>query len=477
MTVISSLLALTLAVQPAQDRLDAGPPDAVVPRLEAAFDALEADGFSGVVALTHNGEIIFEGGYGAANPETGAPFSIDTRVDMGSIVKSFTGMVAAQMIEDGELSQDLTLGEIFDDVPADKAGITLHQLLTHSAGFPPAVASDEEEIGRDELLERAFASELRFEPGTDYDYSNTGFSIVAAIIEIRTGRSIEDVVIDDFLAPAGITETGYTRVYDLAAPPTDMAYSAGRPLHDIVWGGHAPGWALFGNGGMFTTLRDLVTWRNAMNAGEIISAAALIRHQTGYVQEGAGAPSEYGYGVVVEEHPQFGRIVWHNGGNGYQSAYWGEYTGTGYAILAATNQLTIDADRAAMAAVGAIFDVELNPASSPDADWSEPDFTAGPAEAMAGAWVEALLSGDAAVREAFIETRMSVGLRDIASMEDHLGMFDQVAGAVAGRQPSGLHAGTEMIALRFGGEPPLVVELGYEIVEGRAVMNGLGVTD
>lgn len=477
MTVISSLLALTLAVQPAPERIDSGLPIEVVPRLEAAFDALNAEGFSGVVAVTYNGEIVFEGGYGAANARTGAPFSIDTRVDMGSIVKSFTGMVAAQMIEDGDLNPDLTLGEVFDDVPADKAGITLHQLLTHSAGFPPAVASDAEEIGRDEMLERAFASELRYEPGTDYDYSNTGFSIVAAIIEMRTRRSIEEVVIDDFLAPAGITHTGYTRVYDLAAPPDDMAYSAGRPLHDIVWGGHAPGWALFGNGGMVTTLRDLVAWRNAMNAGEIVSAAALDRQQTGYVQEGAGAPSEYGYGVVVEEHPQFGRIVWHNGGNGYQSAYWGEYTDTGYAIFAATNQLTIDADRAAMAAVGAIFDVELSLASSPDADWAEPDFTAGPAEAMAGAWVEALLSGDAAFREAFVETHMSEGLRDFASMEDHLGMFDQVAGAIAGRQPSGLHAGTDMIALRFAGEPPVTVELGYEMSDGRAVMNGLGLTD
>lgn len=477
MTVISSLLTLTLAVQPAQDRIEAGPPEEVVPRLEEAFNMLEADGFSGVVAVTHDGEIIFEGGYGTANAGTGAPFSIDTRIDMGSIVKSFTGMVAAQMIEDGELSPELTLGEVFDAVPADKVGITLHQLLTHSAGFAPAVASDEEEIGRDEMLARAFASKLRFEPGTDYDYSNTGFSIVAAIIEVRTGRSIEDVMIDDYLAPAGITDTGYTRVYDLAAPPADMEYSAGRSLHDIVWGGHAPGWALFGNGGMVTTLRDLIAWHNAMNAGEIISAAALDRQQTGYVQEGAGAPSDYGYGVVVEEHPQFGRIVWHNGGNGYQSAYWGEYTDTGYAIYAATNQLTIDADRAAMAAVGAIFGVELRMATGPEIDWAEPDFAAGPAEAMAGAWVEALLSGDASRRQAFVETRMSEELRDFASMEDHLGMFDQVAEVVAGRLPAGLHAGTDTIALRFEGEPPVTIEIGYEIVDGHAAMNGLMLTD
>lgn len=477
MTVISSLLALTLAAQPAPERLEAGGPDEVVPRLEAAFDALEADGFSGVVAVTYRGETVFSGGYGAANPETGAPFTTSTRVDMGSVVKTFTGMVAAQMIEDGELTAEMTIGDVFANVPEDKAGITLHQLLTHSSGFTAAVASDDEDIGRDAFLERAFASTLLFEPGTDYQYSNVGFSIVAAMIEIRTGRLIEDIVIDDYLAPAGITETGYTRVYDLSEPPADMAYSDGRALHELVWGGHAPGWALFGNGGMVTTIDDLIAWRNAMNSGEIIDPAALERQQTGYVREGAGAPSDYGYGVVVEAHPQFGRIVWHNGGNGFQSAYWGEYADTGYAIFAATNQLSINGDQAAMAATGAIFGVELQMATGPDVAWDAVDFTAGPAERMAGAWLAAALSSDPQDRRDFVENRMSEELRNFAPMSDHLAMFDQVAGLIDGRAPSGMHVGTEMIALRFAGEPPVTVELGFRLDGEQAVMNGLGVTN
>lgn len=478
MTVISSLLALALAAQSTPERIEAGPPEEVVPRLEAAFAALESDGFSGVVAVTYQGEVVFEGGYGAANPETGAPFSTDTRVDMGSIVKSFTGMVASQLIEDGVLSPDMTLGEVFEDVPEDKADITLHQLLTHSAGFPPAVASDSDSINRDTFLERAFASTLLFDPGTDYQYSNTGFSIAAAIIEARTGRRYEDILLDDFLVPAGITETGYARTYDLANPPADMSYDVrGRALHDTAWGGGAPGWALIGNGGMFTTINDLVSWRNAVNSGALMSAEARQRQQTGHVREGAGAPSDYGYGVVVEGHPQFGRIFWHNGGNGYETAYWGEYADTGYAIFVATNQLAINGDHAAMAATGAIFGVELRMATGPDIEWDEVDFTAGPAEMMAEAWLTAVQSGDDAARRAFIESTMAPELFAFASMEDHLGMFEQVAGVLDGRSPAGMHVGTEAIALRFEGEPPVTIELGYVLEDGAARLNGLMLTD
>ncbi|MEQ9469335.1 MAG: serine hydrolase domain-containing protein, partial [Roseitalea porphyridii] len=279
MTIFSSFaVAALLTAQASEPRFDADPPDIVVPRLETAFDALEADGFSGFVAVTHNGEIVFESGYGAANPETGAAFTRDTRIDMGSVVKTHTGLMAAQLIEDGVLDPDMTLGQYFEDVPADMADITLHQLLTHSAGFPGGVASDHEEIDRDELLRRAFNTPLRYEPGTGYQYSNTGFSLVAAIIETVTGRSYEEVLLDDFLLPAGITRTGYTRSYDMDNPPVDMAYTVdGQSLHALAWGGHAPGWALIGNGGMFTTVGEMIAWREAVNAGEVVSAAALGR--------------------------------------------------------------------------------------------------------------------------------------------------------------------------------------------------------
>ena len=205
MTIFSSFaVAALLAVQTGEPRFAADPPEQVVPRLEAAFDALQAQGFSGYVAVTHEGEIVFERGYGAANPQSGAPFTRDTRIDMGSVVKTHTGLMAAQLIEDGVLDPDMTLGQVFENVPEDKTNITLHQLLTHSAGMPGAVASDDEPIDRDEFLRRAFAAPLRYEPGTAYQYSNTGFSLAAAIIETVTGRRYEDILLDDFLLPAGI---------------------------------------------------------------------------------------------------------------------------------------------------------------------------------------------------------------------------------------------------------------------------------
>lgn len=478
MTIFSSLAAIALiSAQSDTPQLEAGTPDEVRPRLEAALNTLEADGFSGFVAVTHHGEIVFEGSYGAANPETGAAFTRDTRIDMGSIVKSFTGMMAAALIDEGVLSPDMTLGQVFDDVPDDKANITLQQLLTHSAGFPGAVASDEEPLDRSELLRRAFDAPLRYEPGTSYQYSNTGFSLVAAIIETVTGRRYEDVLIDDFLLPAGITHTGYERSYDMANPPADMEFTQdGQMLHDVSWGGHAPGWALIGNGGMFTTVGDLIAWRQALNSGTLLPAEALRRAQTGYVREGADAPSYYGYGVVVEDSPLFGQIYWHNGGNNFLSAYWGEYADTGYAVFAATNQLEIDADRAALAATAAIFDAQLRMQSNEPDDWPEPDLNSTPAGQLASDYLRAL-SSDEAGRQLFVETRMSDALQAVATMDGHLAMFQDIAETVDGRSPAGMRLNDDVIALRFEGVPTVVLEIGFETDGERVLMSGLGITD
>lgn len=479
MTIFSSFaVAALLAVQTGEPRFAADPPEQVVPRLEAAFDALQAQGFSGYVAVTHEGEIVFERGYGAANPQSGAPFTRDTRIDMGSVVKTHTGLMAAQLIEDGVLDPDMTLGQVFENVPEDKTDITLHQLLTHSAGMPGAVASDDEPIDRDEFLRRAFAAPLRYEPGTAYQYSNTGFSLAAAIIETVTGRRYEDILLDDFLLPAGIEQTGYDRSYDMAQPPADMAFTAdGQALHEVAWGGHAPGWALFGNGAMFTTIGEMIDWRAAIHAGELFTPTALERAQTPYVREGANAPSWYGYGTVIENSPDFGRIHWHNGGNGYESAYWGEYADADYAIFVATNQLEIDGDHAAMAATGAIFGVELQMSGPPDGDWDDVDLEAGPRTRLVGEFLTMIRSGSDEPRRAFVETRMIDGLRDVAPMEGHLSMFDEVAAMIGDREPAGMQITEETVLLRYDGSPPLVLEIGVELDGETAVMTGLGLTD
>lgn len=185
-------------------------------------------------------------------------------------------MLAAQLISDGTLSADLRLDEVFDNVPADKAGITLHQMLTHAAGFPGGVGDDLAEEDFDTFLANAFAAPLRFEPGTDYYYSNVGYSLAAAIMERATGQSYE-VLLRDRLMSVGIDHTGYQAAFD---GERAVHLEDGRDVAEASWGGHPPNWNLIGNGGLVSTAPDMLAWRQAWSTGELISPQARDLGQT-----------------------------------------------------------------------------------------------------------------------------------------------------------------------------------------------------
>lgn len=392
-------------------------------RLDARFDELTDAGFAGFAVIAHNGEIVFSRGAGLADAASNRPFTLDTQVDTGSITKSFTGMAIASLIDAGRLSPDAVLADFFDALPADKAGITVQQLLTHSAGFPGAVGDDLAEEDWDTFAGNAFGAELLFEPGSNYAYSNVGYSLLAAIIERITGQSYEDYLVNDLLIPAGITHTGYELVYDDALAARSRG---GESVRDASWGGHAPNWNLVGNGGLVSTPRDMIAWENAYSNGTIVSPAARDMAHTPYRLEGEGAASSYGYGLVVEDDPQIGRIYWHNGGNPAFNSHWRVLADQGYQLFATTNQRGISTDTAILALVAAVMDQDYTlpiPVSDDAPVIDLPDTVGG---RMAGEFLAMIASADEAVWRAFVLNRMSPELQAFAPIEGHLQMMGQM---------------------------------------------------
>tara|TARA_R110002072_G_scaffold145316_3_gene291684 strand:+ start:1744 stop:3186 length:1443 start_codon:yes stop_codon:yes gene_type:complete len=464
--------ALTLAVAtplmlPAAT---AQPEAALEARLDARFHELAQAGFTGFAAIARDGEIIFARGAGFADPATRRPFTLDTQVDILSITKSFTGMAIASLVDAGRLSPDATLADFFPDVPGDKAAITVQQLLTHTAGLPDAVGDDFSDEGWDSVREKGFAAELLHAPGSAYRYSNLGFSFLAAIIESVTGRTYEDYLVNDLLVPAGIEQTGYLSVYDDALAARS---SRGEPVIDASWGGHAPNWNLIGNGGLVSTPRDMIAWEHAYQNATIVSPAARDLAHAPLVREGEGAPSFYGYGLVVEDDPQFGRIYWHNGGNRSFNSHWRVLADQGYQLFATTNQRSVSADRAIEALVAALMDQEFevqrprqvlaDPAALPD--------TAG--GRAAAEFLAMIASDDEAVWRDYVLNRMSDELRAFAPMEGHLDMMRQLhrdfgnAAIVAV-----FESGNE---IRLGLRDPLSGEVIPVVIEytGDGLVNGL----
>lgn len=233
---------------------------AIAAQLDSAMKVAEQAGFSGVVRIEREGVTLLEKGYGMANRERKIPFSDRTVVQIGSNTKDFTAVAILQLQERGKLSMADSLAEYFPGAPADKRAITIAQLMNHRAGFPIGIGGDFEPLKRMAFLERAMKTPLSFSPGSKEGYSNTGYSILAAIIEQLTGMTYDAYVHQNILAPIGLKHTGFLlpgfKPEELAhgylAAGTDAGTMLGKP-HDT----DGPYWNLRGNGGMLSTAADM----------------------------------------------------------------------------------------------------------------------------------------------------------------------------------------------------------------------------
>lgn len=299
-------------------------------RLEAALEEIQAQNLSTIVGLSHEGAGTELYEFGALANDNIPPEV--TQIDINSITKTVTGTMVAKLVEQGRLRFDERLGEILANVPPDKAGITVHQLLTHSAGLPESVGDDSEELGRDEFLNRVWATDLQSRPGATYRYSNVGYGVLAGLIEARSGKSYEAYLREDLLPTDRFSNTGYEAVYK---PEQSARTADGDPIRQASWGGHRPYWNLIGNGGLVSTVPEMIAFRTALRQGELIAPGLVQAIQQPHIREGNDAPSYYGYGLVVQDVPQVGRFYWHDGGNDVFSAQWADFPERGDILFTA----------------------------------------------------------------------------------------------------------------------------------------------
>lgn len=275
-----------------------------------------AIGFSGSVLVATHGRVRLARGYGAADAGGARAMTPDTVIDIGSVSKQFTAAAVMHLAEQGRLAPSDRIGRFLPDVPPDKNGITIHQLLTHGAGLPADADSVRTAATRADAVAAALAVPLAAAPGARHLYSNIGYVLLAAIVEAAAGQSYEEV-----LAPlwrkAGLRSTGWA----LARRP-GLAAADGRNLAGIVatpdpatWRGDGPNWGRRGPGALLSTSRDLARWIAALRAGRVLSDASLRAMLAPHIREPGAAPSFYGYGWTVSRTPGGRCRIWHDGSN------------------------------------------------------------------------------------------------------------------------------------------------------------------
>ncbi|ULR48124.1 serine hydrolase domain-containing protein [Streptomyces deccanensis] len=276
-------------------------------------------GPGGSVVAARGDRLVHCGGFGAADRAAGTPASCRTVYDVMSITKQFTAAAIVKLEVMGRLrvsdpiSRFLGRGQA---VPEDKRGITVEHLLTHTSGLVEELGDDYDPVSREELVRGALSSELRSAPGEAFHYSNTGYSLLAAIVEEASGETYERFLARHLFAPAGMEQTGYVlprRPRHLVAVEYDSEGRAqGRPF-DHPWAADGPYWNLRGNGGMLSTAHDMFRWHRALLGDEILPARArdkLFEPRTAEPE----SENWYGYGWSLRDTPA-GRLAWHDGGN------------------------------------------------------------------------------------------------------------------------------------------------------------------
>jgi CubicO group peptidase (beta-lactamase class C family) len=274
-------------------------------------------GFSGGVLVAKEGEVALHRAYGWADKERNLPMTNRTAHDVGSVTKMFTAAAILELEEQGKLDVAGTIAAYFDDVPEDKAGITLHQLLTHTAGLPLYSGEDYDPASRDALVRWALDTQLESPPGTKYRYSNPSSSLLGAIVEAVSGRQYEEYVYERFFRPAGMLSTGYVIPrWDRNKVARGYAdgQGQGNPL-DMEWMPDGPGWNLRANGGMLSNAGDLYLWFKAMHGRILLSENAWRKMATPYVLAPTTPPNNAwsGYGVYLIETARGTRIIARSG--------------------------------------------------------------------------------------------------------------------------------------------------------------------
>lgn len=267
------------------------------PIIAQFFNERHRQGLNGLAMVTRNDTIIYRDVFGYQNYESKDSFRINTAMQLASVSKQFTGVAVLQLVEKNQIKLTDSIQCYFPDFPY--TGITVHNLLTHRSGLPNYMYFLEEycsdkmkPVSNLELVKLMTTNkpDAYANPNSRYQYSNTGYALLAAIVEKVTGLSFEDYMEIYVFRPAGMNNTW---VYNKARDPF---------IKNRAWG-YTPGWVRYaddymngitGDKGIYSTLNDLFYWDQALDNETILSKEmqelAYTPHNPGMIN------SNYGYG-------------------------------------------------------------------------------------------------------------------------------------------------------------------------------------
>lgn len=287
-------------------------------RVQSYMRGVSPFGLSGALLIARGDSVVLSEGYGLADRASGAPVTAESPFVIGSLSKQFTAAAILKLEMQGKLKTSDTIGRFYPDAPADKRGITLHQLMSHTAGLPYMEPNFFEEEPREQVMRGILALPLERKPGEKWAYSNPGYTLLGGIIERASGTTFERYLTENILTPAGMTATGFMG--------DSVRWRAARPMHSYSGSNDEGPLTTFtaglahgvGAGSIISTVGDLFLWDKALRNGTVLSREETAKLFTPYAS--VQGPLSYGYGWNIAPTPRGTHVIFHAGDlGGYNS--------------------------------------------------------------------------------------------------------------------------------------------------------------
>jgi len=336
--VLVALVAPTAAFQSAAPAANATARQQAV---DKAFATWTARTPGCAVGVSENGRSVLEKAYGMSDLEHDVPNAAATIFEAGSVSKQFTAAAMLLLVKDGVIGLDDPVRKYLPELPDYGVPLTIRHLLTHTSGLRDwgnlmgvaGMPRGSREYTHGHVLDiLSRQNALNFTPGTKWSYSNSGYNLAAIIIARTSGMSFAEFSRTRLFEPLGLTHTSWRDDYTRIVPGRAVAYALGvgnRYQQDM------PFENVHGNGGLLTTVGDLLKWTDAFARGPM-SDAALAGQQQTLAQLNDGQTLHYGFGVFRGDYKGVPE-VYHSGSTAGYRAFLTSYPSAGLAVAVLCN--------------------------------------------------------------------------------------------------------------------------------------------
>ena len=339
--LLLNLIATTFAV--AQPSVPAAAVDAIFAKWTTATPGC-------AVGVAVGGKPVLMKAYGMADLEHDVPNTPDTIFESGSVAKQFTAMAIMLLVEDGRLSLDDEVRKHVPELPDYGVPLTIRHMLTHTSGLRDwgSIASiagaprTSREYTHAHVLDIVSRQKsLNFPPGTQWSYSNTGFNLAAIIVDRVSGMPFAEFSRRRIFDPLGMTKTRWRDDHRQIIKGRAIAYSTAPGGYEI----EMPFENVHGNGGLLTTVGDLLKWNDNL-AKPVVGTAQTIAQMTTVGKFSDGRDLDYGLGFYVR--PLDGvKNVYHSGSTAGYRAHLNRFPESHTSVAVLCNGSDGDATRSA----------------------------------------------------------------------------------------------------------------------------------